>query len=145
MKSQLRAVVLRSFVGEYQHWLSLRKDEFTGRIVRQPSWQEIVDESSIRRRSGESLWPRVMRDAREGVAEALTGETDRPGIEPRNQESGMPTPLCETEGNTEQGANRKSCNGPARSETLSMSGSLLPRSWEVSSVPASEGVGGEGL
>jgi hypothetical protein len=26
-----------------------------------------------------------------------------------------------------------------------MSGSLLPRSWEVSSVPASEGVGGEGL
>jgi len=56
----------------------------------------------------------------------------------------MPTLLSETEGNTEQGANRKSCDGPARSETLSMSGSLLRRSWEVSSVPASQGVGGAG-
>jgi len=88
--------------------------------------------------------PESCGDAREGVAEALTGETDRPGIEPRNQESGMPTPLSEAEGNTEQGVNRKSCNDPARSETLSMSGSLLHRSWEVSSVPVSEGAGGGG-
>jgi hypothetical protein len=43
--------------------------------------------------------PESCGDAREGADEALTGETDRPGIEPRNQEPGMPTPLCETEGN----------------------------------------------
>jgi len=88
--------------------------------------------------------PESCGGAREGVDEALTGETDRPGIEPRNQECGMPTLLSEAEGNTEQGANRKSCDGPARSEIPSMSGSLLLRSWEVSSVPASQGVGGAG-
>jgi len=42
----------------------------------------------------------------------------------------MPAPLCDAEGNSEQGANRKPCNDPARSEAPSMSGSLLPRSWE---------------
>jgi len=88
--------------------------------------------------------PESCGGAREGAAEALTGETDRPSIEPRNQESGMPTLLSETEGNTEQGANRKSCDDPARSEAPSMSGSLLHRSWEVSSVPVSEGAGGAG-
>lgn len=70
---------------------------------------------------------------REGAAEALTGETDRPAIEPRNQESGMPTSLTEAEGNTLHGDNRKSCVDPTRSRTLSMLGSLLHRSWEVSS------------
>ena len=84
---------------------------------------------------------------REGATEALTGETDRPAIEPRNHESGMPTLLSEAEGNMEQGDNRESCDGPARSETLSMSGSLLHRSWEISSVPGAEdtGRGREGL
>ena len=77
--------------------------------------------------------PESCGDSREGVAEALTGETDRSAIEPRNQESGMPTLLFEAEGNTEHGANRKSCHDPARSETLNMSGSLLHRSWEISS------------
>ena len=88
--------------------------------------------------------PESCGGAREGVDEALTGETARPGIEPRNQESGMPTLLSEAEGNTEQGANRKSCDDPARSETLSMSGSLVHRSWEVSSAPVSKGAGGAG-
>ena len=88
--------------------------------------------------------PESCGGAREGAAEALTGETDRPGIEPRNQESGMPTLLSETEGNTEQGANRKPCDDPARSEAPSMSGSLLHRSWEVSSVPVSQDAGGAG-
>ena len=46
--------------------------------------------------------PESCSDFREGVAEALTGETDGPAIEPRNQESGMPTSLSETEGNTRQ-------------------------------------------
>jgi class 3 adenylate cyclase len=32
---------------------------------------------------------------REVQGEALTGETDGPAIEPRNQESGMPMLLCE--------------------------------------------------
>ncbi|SRR5712692_4101666 len=39
--------------------------------------------------------PESCGDFREGVAEALTGETDRSAIEPRNQESGMPTLLFE--------------------------------------------------
>jgi hypothetical protein len=56
----------------------------------------------------------------------------------------MPTLLSDAEGNTEQGANRKSCDDPARSETLRMSGSLLHRSWEVSSVPGSQGADGAG-
>ena len=56
----------------------------------------------------------------------------------------MPTLLSEAEGNTEQGANRKPCDDPARSETLSMSGSLMHGSWEVSSAPVSKGSGGAG-
>ena len=56
----------------------------------------------------------------------------------------MPTLLSEAEGNTEQGVNRKSCNDPARSETLRTPGSFLHRSWEVSSVPAPLGPGGAG-
>ena len=48
----------------------------------------------------------------------------------------MPTLLSEAEGDTEHGANCKSCDDPARSETLYMSGSLSRGSWEVSSVSA---------
>ena len=88
--------------------------------------------------------PESCGGAREGATEALIGETDRPGIEPRNQEFGTPTPLSVAEGNTEQDANRKSCNGPARSETPGMSGGFLHRSWEVSSAPVPEGAGGAG-
>jgi RNA-directed DNA polymerase len=88
--------------------------------------------------------PESCSDAREGVAEALTGETGRPGIEPRNPNSGMPTLLSEAEGNTVQGVNRQPCNDPTRSETLRMSGSLLHRSWEVSSAPNPTGEGGAG-
>jgi RNA-directed DNA polymerase len=43
--------------------------------------------------------PESCGNAREGVAEGLTGETDRPGIEPRNQEFGMPTLLSDAEAN----------------------------------------------
>ena len=69
---------------------------------------------------------------REVHAEALTGETSRPAIEPRNQESGMPTLLSEAEGNMLSGTNRKSDGDPTRSETLCMLGSLLHGSSEVS-------------
>ena len=72
---------------------------------------------------------------REVSVEALTGETGRPAIEPRNQESGMLTLLSEAEGNTAHGVIRQSCADPARSKTLSMPGSLLHRSWEISTVP----------
>jgi len=47
----------------------------------------------------------------------------------------MPMPSVLAEGNIQQGVTRESCCDPARSETLSMSGSHLHRSWEVSSVP----------
>lgn len=53
---------------------------------------------------------------REVQGEALTGETDGPAIEPRNQEFGMPMLLSEAEGNTEHGVTRQSCSDPARSE-----------------------------
>ena len=71
---------------------------------------------------------------REAYVEALTGETVRPAIEPRNQNSGMPTLLSEAEGNMVHDANRKSCADPTRSETLCMSGSHLHGSSEISSV-----------
>jgi group II intron reverse transcriptase/maturase len=72
---------------------------------------------------------------REVHVEALTGETDRPAIEPRNQNSGMPTLLSEAEGNMVHDDNRKSCTDPTRSETLCMSGSFSHGSSEISSVP----------
>ena len=71
---------------------------------------------------------------REAWGEALTGDTDRPAIEPRNQGIGMPTTLTNSEGNMKHGGNRKSCFDPARSKTLRMSGSNLHRSWEISAV-----------
>ena len=50
------------------------------------SWQEVVEESSIRRdvasRNGLESWGLP----REGQLEALTGEIGRPAIEPRNHE-----------------------------------------------------------
>ena len=79
---------------------------------------------------------------REVSVEALTGETGRPAIEPRNQESGVLTLLSEAEGDMEHGVNRQSCSDPARSKTLSMPGSLLRRSWEVSSAPDRTSSGG---
>ena len=71
---------------------------------------------------------------REAYDEALTGETDRQAVEPRNQDSGVPTLLSEAEGNTVYDVNRKSCTDPARSENLCMSGSFSHGSSEISSV-----------
>lgn len=79
---------------------------------------------------------------REVTVEALTGETGRPAIEPRNQQSGMPTLLSEAEGNTAHDVYRQSSADPARSKTLRMPGSFLHRSWEVSSVPDKAWSGG---
>jgi RNA-directed DNA polymerase len=55
--------------------------------------------------------------------------------------SGMPTSYRQAEGYTVAGVHRKSADDPARSETLSLSGSLLHRTWEISSAPATERVG----
>ena len=82
--------------------------------------------------------------AREGAAEALTGETGGSAIEPRNQKSGTPTPLCDAEGKTDQGDKCESWDGPARSETLHTPGSLLHRSWEISAVPGATTPGNSG-
>ena len=75
---------------------------------------------------------------REVCSEALTGETNRPAIEPRNQEIRMQTELTITECNTVHGATREPCTDPARSETLCMLGSDLHASWEISSVPGAK-------
>lgn len=72
---------------------------------------------------------------REVKGEALTGETDRPAIEPRNQEAGMPMLLSEAEGNTGHRVIHQSCSDPARSETLCTLGSPSHRNWEISEMP----------
>lgn len=87
--------------------------------------------------------PKSCGGARESVTEALTGETGGLGIEPRNQESGMPTLLSEAEGRTKQGGNCKSCDDPARSKTPCTPGSFLLRSWEISFAPALYGRAGQ--
>jgi RNA-directed DNA polymerase len=79
--------------------------------------------------------PELCGVAREGDAEALTGETGGSAIEPRNQKSGTPTSLCDAEGKTDHGDKCESWDGPARSETLHTPGSFLQRSWENSAVP----------
>jgi RNA-directed DNA polymerase len=82
--------------------------------------------------------------ARESGVEALTGETGGSAIEPRNQEFGTPTSLSEAEGKTDQGDNRESWDGPARSKTLHTPGSFLHRSWEISAVPGGTTPGSSG-
>ena len=79
--------------------------------------------------------PESCGDAREGVAEALTGETGGSAIAPRNQKSGTPTQISDAEGNTNQGDKGESWGSPARSETRHTPGSFLHRSWEISAVP----------
>ncbi len=88
--------------------------------------------------------PESCGDAREGVAEALTGETGGSAIEPRNQKFGTPPPLSNAEGKTDQGDKCESWNGPARSETLHTPGSFLHRSWEISAAPGATSPGSSG-
>lgn len=83
--------------------------------------------------------PESCGTVREERVEALTGETGRPAIEPRNQPIGAPTLLSEAEGNTEHDEIRESCSGSARSETLCMPGSFSNESSEISSVSTSQG------
>jgi RNA-directed DNA polymerase len=88
--------------------------------------------------------PESCGGAREGAAEALTGETGGSAIEPRNQEIGTPTQLSDAEGNTGQGDQCESWDGPARSKTLHTPGSFLHRSWEISAAPGGTTPGNSG-
>jgi len=58
--------------------------------------------------------------------------------------SGTLTLFCQAESNMRHDDNRKPWISPTRSETLSMPGSYLSRSWEVSSVPDGVLSGGTG-
>ena len=88
--------------------------------------------------------PESCGGAREGAAEALAGETGGSAIEPRNQNSGTPTPLSDAEGKTDQGDKCEPWDGPARSETLHTPGSFPHRSWEISAGPGETTPGSSG-
>lgn len=83
---------------------------------------------------------------REARGEALTRETTGQPLSREISAIGMPTLFSQTEGHMVRGEIRESCTDPTRSQTLHMSGSLLHRNWESSSVPAggSGGRCGEG-
>lgn len=53
--------------------------------------------------------------AREGVAEALTGECAGQPLSREIRQSGAPTLLSEAEGHTGEGVTRESSTGPTRS------------------------------
>ena len=88
--------------------------------------------------------PESCGGAREGAAEALTGETGGSAIEPRNPNFGTPTQLCDAEGNMNQDDSCESWRSPARSETLYTPGNFLHRSWEISAVPGATRPGSSG-
>jgi RNA-directed DNA polymerase len=88
--------------------------------------------------------PESCGGAREGVAEALIGETGGSAIEPRNPNSGTPTQLSDAEGNMNQGDSCESWGSPARWKTLHTPGSFLRRSWEISAVPGATTPGNSG-
>ncbi len=60
------------------------------------------------------------------------------------RKSGMSTPFPQAEDHTLKGATREPGGDPARSQTLSMSGNHLYRSWEISSAPDEGTSGGAG-
>ena len=62
-------------------------------------------------------------------------------MEPRNHQFGTPTQFKYAEGNTTPGDNRESCEGSTWSETLSMPGSHLNGSWEISTVSVKQADG----
>ena len=86
--------------------------------------------------------PESCGGAREGVGEALTGETAGQPLSREIGKSGAPTPLSYAEGNTEDGAIREPSEGSTRSKTLSMRGNPSYRNWEIPPVPGADtGVG----
>lgn len=89
--------------------------------------------------------PESCGGVREGVVEALTGESAGQPLSREIRQSGTPTLLSEAEGHTDEGATREPSEGPARSKTLSMRRRSLNRNCEISSVPAEQfAAGGSG-
>lgn len=79
--------------------------------------------------------PESCGGVREGVIEALTGESAGQPLSREIKQSGTPTLLSEAEGHTDEGVTREPSEGPTRSKTLSMRRSSLHRNWEISAVP----------
>ncbi len=98
----------------------------------------------VRHREGVAIRPdpESCGGAREGVVEALTGESAGQPLSREIKQSGAPTLLSEAEGHTDEGATRESSAGPTRSKTLSMRRSSLHRNWEISLAPAEQLAGG---
>lgn len=89
--------------------------------------------------------PESCGGAREGVVEALTGESAGQPLSREMESSGAPTLLSEAEGHTDGGVIRESPEGSTRSKTLSMRRSSSNRNCEISSVPVGQlAVGGSG-
>jgi hypothetical protein len=72
---------------------------------------------------------------REGVGEALTGERIGEVSSREITRSGVPTVLCEREGNTTGARYGERVRDPARSETLCMCGRSLNGNREIPSLP----------
>ncbi len=92
----------------------------------------------VRHRKGlaNHLGPESCGGAREGVVEALTGESAGQPLSREIRQSGAPTLLSEAEGHIGGGATREPSTSPTRSKTLSMRRSSPNRNCEISSVPA---------
>jgi RNA-directed DNA polymerase len=80
--------------------------------------------------------PESCGGAREGVVEALTGESAGQPLSREIRQSGAPTLLSEAEGHIGEGATREFSTSPTRSKTLSMRRSSPNRNCEISSAPA---------
>src|SRR5208283_5157406 len=74
---------------------------------------------------------------RKDAGEALTGAHAGQPSSCEIRSSGVPTPLCEAEGNTEDGAIGKPSPDPAQSETLCTRGNSSHGKREIPRVPAS--------
>ena len=89
--------------------------------------------------------PESCGGAREGVVEALTGESAGQPLSREIRQFGAPTLLSEAQGHIGEGATRESSTSPTRSKTLSMRRSSPNRNCEISSAPAEQlAAGGSG-
>jgi RNA-directed DNA polymerase len=95
---------------------------------------KVHDSEDVANRAG----PESCGAHREVCSEALTGDTGRQAIEPRNHRSKTPTPLGEAEGNTVHRVIARDAPVLRGRKTPGMPGSLLHRSWEISSMSARE-------
>jgi len=89
--------------------------------------------------------PESCGGAREGVVEALTGESAGQPLSREIRQSGAPTLLSEAEGHIGEGATREPSASPTRSKTLSMRRSSPDRNCEILSAPTAQlAAGGSG-